>query len=106
MSEETKSDEDLELAAAGITIIEDDDEEVIEATIDDDFADVPQGKPEGIRVGGDAARTIETCSTCHGVGAYPVEIFSEADEEGVRHVETIQQGCATCNGTGRELMLS
>ncbi|QGZ16672.1 hypothetical protein PBI_DEWDROP_24 [Microbacterium phage Dewdrop] len=70
-----------------------------------DFSAVPQGKPAGDRVGGDAERTLETCTTCHGAGKYPVNFFGLADENNVRPLLTEMKKCATCDGTGKEVIV-
>lgn len=80
------------LASLGIEIIED---EV------DEFADVPQGKPAGLRLGGDAERRLTSCPTCRGAGTYPVTVFGAMDANGERHPEVKNQVCATCFGRGK-----
>lgn len=70
--------------------------------VKDEFADVPQGRPSGIRVGGDAAREEIDCQSCGGAGSYVIEIFGEPDENGVRPVERPSIVCAACQGRGKE----
>lgn len=70
-----------------------------------DWSQVPQGKPEGSRVGGDSERRQENCSTCRGQGTYSVQFFEEPDDVGHRELKVKLIRCATCFGTGKETIL-
>ncbi|AWN07694.1 hypothetical protein HOT31_gp023 [Microbacterium phage Hendrix] len=90
---------DQEIKENGFELADDPDDD------DFDWDSIPQGKPEGQRVGGDAERTTQTCTTCKGVGSYPVKSFTEPDEHGAREVVVSDQFCVVCNGTGTEQVL-
>ena len=66
----------------------------------DEFADVPQGKPEGVRLGGDAPRRQVKCPTCKGAGRYEITVFGPPDANDERHPEQRMQACVTCYSTG------
>ncbi|QNJ55913.1 hypothetical protein SEA_RASPUTIA_23 [Microbacterium phage Rasputia] len=89
-------------------VFEENEDGVLELVEDDgiDLDAVPQGKPEGVRLGGDAKRTLATCPTCRGAGKYPIQLFGPPDENGDRHAETHMRPCTTCNGSGKELVFS
>ena len=70
-------------------------------TDDDEYAGVPQNKPEGMRLGGDDAERVRVpCPACKGERWYPVEVFEKDPRTGGLFPRTIKQVCATCEATG------
>lgn len=74
---------------------------------EDEFADIPQGKPEGMRLGDGEESQQMTCSACSGAGSYPVDYFGAPDPQtGERELLTKQHGCVVCSGTGVEQVMA
>lgn len=89
-------------------VFEENDEGVLEIVEDDgiDLDAIPQGRPEGLRLGDDAERKLVACTTCRGEGRYPIQLFGPPDEKGERHVEPHMRLCMTCRGTGKETVIT